>query len=728
MKKNGGKERITVSGKAAKRAKLRRGPLAGILLIAALFVLNSIVAAGVLSPRKYRVVQGEPAEETITASHAVEDTAATEALRHIARSSVSPVYTLDRELAESLIRQSADFFDAVLVMRSDAQTAREESAAENDIGEEDARTWREVVDSAAMASMLLRLPIRVTDPALGYALLEASAETIDTLRETVESGLAEALRTGITEETLEATRTSLSRTLQITTLPTNLKSVGEIVYDVCLQPTYIPDAEATERAREQAANAVASVRIARGTEIVKKGETVTEAHMEILTALGAVRGVDDNPLFLVGVIGLLLAAYAVFLAMLRLFDKATFTSFKRMLMLALMLGLAVLLEWVCYLMDPRVSPAMLPVLLCTVLIGKEAALCVNFLAAVVFGFLAGGSGTSMLQADALTAVLAQLLSGQAAIALASRNDRRSSIVAAGALGGAVAAAVALAAAAMRGLHWTDALISGGIAAAAPLVLSLLCVGMLSLWENLFDVATPARLHELQSGNHPLLKRLMTNTPGTYQHAMFTAALAEAAAEQIGASALLARAGGMYHDVGKLKKPQYFKENQTNRNIHDTLSPEKSAAAIIAHQRDAEQLLQRYRVPSAVRAIAREHHGTTLVAYFYHNAKKLYGDANVKESDYRYPGPKPSTRESAIVMLADSCEAAVRSLADPSPQEVAEMVHKVFRGKLEDGQFAQCPITLQELDRVERSFLVTFGGLMHERIRYPEDADGSETEE
>lgn len=669
MKKNGGKERITVSGKAAKRAKLRREPLAGILLIAALFVLNSIVAAGVLSPRKYRVVQGEPAEETITASHAVEDTAATEALRRIARSSVSPVYTLDRELAESLIRQSADFFDAVLVMRSDAQTAREESAAENDIGEEDTRTWREVVDSAAMASMLLRLPIRVTDPALGYALLEASAETIDTLRETVESGLAEALRTGITEETLEATRTSLSRTLQITTLPTNLKSVGEIVYDVCLQPTYIPDAEATERAREQAANAVASVRIARGTEIVKKGETVTEAHMEILTALGAVRGVDDNPLFLVGVIGLLLAAYAVFLAMLRLFDKATFTSFKRMLMLALMLGLAVLLEWVCYLMDPRVSPAMLPVLLCTVLIGKEAALCVNFLAAV-----------------------------------------------------------ALAAAAMRGLHWTDALISGGIAAAAPLVLSLLCVGMLSLWENLFDVATPARLHELQSGNHPLLKRLMTNTPGTYQHAMFTAALAEAAAEQIGASALLARAGGMYHDVGKLKKPQYFKENQTNRNIHDTLSPEKSAAAIIAHQRDAEQLLQRYRVPSAVRAIAREHHGTTLVAYFYHNAKKLYGDANVKESDYRYPGPKPSTRESAIVMLADSCEAAVRSLADPSPQEVAEMVHKVFRGKLEDGQFAQCPITLQELDRVERSFLVTFGGLMHERIRYPEDADGSETEE
>ena len=690
-----------MSGKAAKRAKLRREPLAGILLIAALFVLNSIVAAGVLSPRKYRVVQGEPAEETITASHAVEDTAATEALRRIARSSVSPVYTLDRELAESLIRQSADFFDAVLVMRSDAQTAREESAAENDIGEEDARTWREVVDSAAMASMLLRLPIRVTDPALGYALLEASAETIDTLRETVESGLAEALRTGITEETLEATRTSLSRTLQITTLPTNLKSVGEIVYDVCLQPTYIPDAEATERAREQAANAVASVRIARGTEIVKKGETVTEAHMEILTALGAVRG---------------------------LFDKATFTSFKRMLMLALMLGLAVLLEWVCYLMDPRVSPAMLPVLLCTVLIGKEAALCVNFLAAVVFGFLAGGSGTSMLQADALTAVLAQLLSGQAAIALASRNDRRSSIVAAGALGGAVAAAVALAAAAMRGLHWTDALISGGIAAAAPLVLSLLCVGMLSLWENLFDVATPARLHELQSGNHPLLKRLMTNTPGTYQHAMFTAALAEAAAEQIGASALLARAGGMYHDVGKLKKPQYFKENQTNRNIHDTLSPEKSAAAIIAHQRDAEQLLQRYRVPSAVRAIAREHHGTTLVAYFYHNAKKLYGDANVKESDYRYPGPKPSTRESAIVMLADSCEAAVRSLADPSPQEVAEMVHKVFRGKLEDGQFAQCPITLQELDRVERSFLVTFSGLMHERIRYPEDADGSETEE
>jgi len=244
--------------------------------------------------------------------------------------------------------------------------------------------------------------------------------------------------------------------------------------------------------------------------------------------------------------------------------------------------------------------------------------------------------------------------------------------------------------------------------------------MMSMWENAFDIVTPARLHELANTNHPLLKKMLTAAPGTYHHSMMTAALAEGAAEAIGANALLARTGAMYHDVGKLRRPLYFRENQTDRNIHDTLSPEESAGYILAHQKDAETYLAKYHMPSEIRKIASEHHGTTLVAYFYFKAKKQQEEDGqpVVERLFRYPGGLPSTKESAIVMLADSCEAAVRSLNDPSREQVAEMVHRIIQGKMDDGQLTACPLTLGELYRVEKSFLITFGGLMHERIRYP----------
>ena len=279
----------------------------------------------------------------------------------------------------------------------------------------------------------------------------------------------------------------------------------------------------------------------------------------------------------------------------------------------------------------------------------------------------------------------------------------------------------LAGCAMLGRPFNETLVHTGLVLLPPVVLAVFCVGMLSLWENAFDVVTPARLHELLNGNHPLLRKLMTAAPGTFHHSMMAASLAEAAAEAIGANALLARAGATYHDVGKLRRPSYFSENQTDgRNVHDTLPPAESAEIIIAHQRDAETLLQKHRVPAAVRAIAAEHHGTTLVAYFYYKAKQD-GQA-VEEAAFRYPGPRPSTRESAIVMLADSCEAAVRSLGEATAEQMAEMVHKVVRGKIDDGQFADCPITLQELAKVEKSFLLTFSGILHGRVRYPDEEE------
>ena len=251
--------------------------------------------------------------------------------------------------------------------------------------------------------------------------------------------------------------------------------------------------------------------------------------------------------------------------------------------------------------------------------------------------------------------------------------------------------------------------------------TLLVVGSLSIWETVFDVATPARLSELSNTNHPLLKQLMVEAPGTYQHSVMVAALAEAAAERVGADPLLARVGALFHDVGKLRRPLYFKENQKNgENIHDKLPPLESAQTIIAHQKDGVTLLMRYKMPSAVIRIAAEHHGNSLMTYFFYKAKQAEGD-KVQMKSFRYSGNRPSTKESAIVMLADSCEAAVRSLGDTSRDKAEEMVHKVIYGKMtdSDNMMTNAPLTLAEFTEIEKSFLKTFGGIMHDRIEYPD---------
>lgn len=707
-----------------KKLRLRSaGQLIGLLLLAALFALNALVALTSLSQRKYSVSIGMPAPETIRAPRETEDAAATEARRQAARNAVETVYSLDETLADSLVSDAEAFFAALDGLRAEAASLRTASAPQAADGTplEDDRSWQVVIAQDELLRMLSGLPLPLTDAALGYALLSATDEELLRLKEIVVPKLTERLTSGLAEAERDSAYASILRELQITTLPTRLKELGELLYDRYLQPTLLPDEEATARAKELAANTVTPVVISRGSVIVEEGETVTSGQYETLTALGLVRGLNDNGLFSLGVAGALLAAYALFGWYLCRALPQLLASSRQMLMLLLIVGLSLLLEWLCFLLDPRVTPALLAVLLCAALLSRQAAQAVNVLLSLAFALMAGGNGSGMLGSASLLSLFASLLGGQAAILVATGDERRGSLIAAGAACGGVSAVVVLAGCAMLGRPFNETLVHTGLVLLPPVVLAVFCVGMLSLWENAFDVVTPARLHELLNGNHPLLRKLMTAAPGTFHHSMMAATLAEAAAEAIGANALLARAGANYHDVGKLRRPSYFSENQTDgRNVHDTLPPAESAEIIIAHQRDAETLLQKHRVPAAVRAIVAEHHGTTLVAYFYYKAKQD-GQA-VEEAAFRYPGPRPSTRESAIVMLADSCEAAVRSLGEATAEQMAEMVHKVVRGKIDDGQFADCPITLQELARVEKSFLLTFSGILHGRVRYPDEEE------
>ena len=707
-----------------KKAQLKqKSRIYGVIVLSISFALACLVSLTSLTPKRYEVSVGSVAKEAITTPRMVEDSVNTEALRQAARNNVAPVYAVDKKLADTLLSNASSFFSALNSFRTAANAIRASSApvqGDGDADADDVRPWPDVISTNDLMAMLANLPVKVSDTAIGYALLDATDDEIASLKKLVMDTLTKELRAGVSEADQVKTLSKINKELKISSLSIWLKAMGELVYDAYLLPTNVINSVETTRAQEKAASAVEPIYIARGATIVEAGQTLTQEQYDLLLSLDLVKGAEAASQLTPGTIVYLFLVFGMMGLYLSVFERETFSSNKQMTILALILWLTLLLEWVCYIIDPRVTPAVFGVLLTTLLVSRKTAEVVNVAFALSFSLLAGGSGSTLFGSDSILSMAAMLISGQMVMLIAERSKKRGTLIAAGSLGGVAGAAVVVSGGMILNYNWNNALIYAGLQMASALILSVFCVGMLSLWENLFDIVTPARLHELANTNHPLLKKMMTSAPGTYHHSMMVASLAEGAAEAIGANALLARTGAMYHDVGKLRRPQYFKENQNGHNIHDTLQPEESAGFIIAHQKDAMSYLSRYRMPSEVKKIVSEHHGTTLVTYFYVKAKQQQTEDGepVIERLFRYQGNLPSTKESAIVMLADSCEAAVRSLNEPTRDEIAEMVRKIIQGKMDDGQLKMSPLTLGEIYQIEKSFLVTITGLMHERIRYP----------
>lgn len=246
---------------------------------------------------------------------------------------------------------------------------------------------------------------------------------------------------------------------------------------------------------------------------------------------------------------------------------------------------------------------------------------------------------------------------------------------------------------------------------------IISMGLLPFIENILNFTSPIKLIDLMNPRHPLLHRLSTEAPGTYSHSLMVANLAEQAAEAINADSLLCRVGAYYHDIGKIKRPEYFVENQYGGvNPHDNLNPRISAIYIISHVRDGVELAKEYNLPPSVIDFIRTHHGTSLVYYFYHKAKSL--GMNVTEAEFRYPGPKPFTKETAILMLADSIEASARTLSNYDVNTLKDLIEEIVKMKIEDEQLQNAPLTLSELEKIKDAFLKTLISTYHKRIRYP----------
>lgn len=313
------------------------------------------------------------------------------------------------------------------------------------------------------------------------------------------------------------------------------------------------------------------------------------------------------------------------------------------------------------------------------------------------------------------------------VSLLKEIRTRSKIIAAGGFTALATAFVSAATSLVAEQQWlyviSHATLSGGMALFAGFIVQ----GILPQFERVFGVATSMTLLEWCDASKPLLRRVAQETPGTYSHSLVLSQMAEEACEAIGARGLLARVGALYHDIGKTQKPEYFVENQEARmNRHDRLSPTLSLLIIVGHVKDGIEMARAYGLPRVLNQFINEHHGTTVVRYFHHIASeaaaksRLKGkhDRAVPESEFRYPGPKPRSKESAILMLCDACEGAVRALAEATPGRVESTVHQVVMDRLNDGQLDDCEITLRELRLVEQSIVKSLCAIHHGRIKYP----------
>ncbi|HET7699628.1 MAG TPA: HDIG domain-containing protein [Candidatus Limnocylindria bacterium] len=558
-----------------------------------------------------------------------------------------------------------------------------------------------------------RLGELVVTPALAVDLIDLTGAEWEAVSKELDNTLRSIYGQGIRPEQVEPVRADVAKALPPAWSERQKRAATEITRQF-IEANITLDQAATLVAQQAARAGVppVQVQVVAGEVVVRQGSVVTDLEVEKLRALGLSKagfdwttalGLIIWALLVAGVIGLFAERYAVEawnddrkLALVTL-SLVTVTVVTR----ALVPGHTLLMFFM-----PYAAAAMT----LTVLVSGRAALAAQIAGALHAGIMSG-------QVELVAYVLVPALLGMAAVrrATTAREFAAGALfVSAGNVG--VLAAFTLVGRATDPLGAAQLLLAALASGAGAGLFAFAAMAMLG---HAFRITTVFELRELADPNHPLLRQLLLRTPGTYHHSLLVANLAERAAELIGADPLVARVGAYYHDIGKMRNPSAFIENQSGEtNPHDDLDPLVSAGIVAAHVRDGLALAERYHLPAVIREMIPGHHGTSVVKYFFQIAQQRGQDPD--EAAFRYPGPRPRTKECAIVMLADGTEASVRSLAEKNSETIRTMVDKIVGERLADGQLDDCELTLRDVQRIKDAFCELLLGVYHERIPYPED--------
>lgn len=683
-----------------------------IIIILLTSISMFLLIKGSVQENTYDISLMNLAPETIRSVKTMEDPVKTEEEKERAAAEVSPVYQFQEETAENQSTIAESIFDSVLDVKGEISPDEPESAVES------LQKLKKEMNVLTENDSFVPL----TDDALNI-LLKQNPATLNEAKEKLPVLVEETLNEPIRTENLAIERDKVVQKVRTTfNFPDDVTNVLISIARGSIIATEIKNDELTDLRIEQAKASVEPTRILQGQILVQKGEIVSKEVYRQLELLGMLTNKSSYKPYIGVSLFVLLTMWVLFGQTIRV-KESNLHNAKNLIVVAFSVIVSVLmmkvLQSVAYNFDIIIAflfPTAMVSMLVYILVNERAAFISNFVVAAYAGIIFQEGYTNIFQMEVALYILFGGIAGIFAMQHMYNNSQilRSSLIVA-----TVNLTFILFYLLMTKTtyEFTDIAFYIGAALVSGVLSGALTLGILPFFESAFGILSTMRLIELSSPNHPLLKKILTETPGTYHHSLMVANLAEAACEAIGANGLLARVGCYYHDIGKTNRPGFFIENQVNGyNPHDNLSPEASKDIIISHAVDGADILKKNKLPKEIIDVAEQHHGTSLLKFFYHKAKEM--NPNIEEGSFRYPGPKPQTKEIAIISVADSVEAAVRSMKEPNAEKIHRLIQSIIKDKVIDGQFDECDLSFKEIKKIEESFCSTMNGTFHSRIEYP----------
>ncbi|CAI3472957.1 HD family phosphohydrolase [Enterococcus cecorum] len=696
------------------------------LLFLLFFICSFLVIFTSVRTKSIHYYEGQVVEESIRANKTIENTEATKKRRQIAAEAVTPEYTFQEDIAKQQYQYVNRLFELVKKVEKNAQEKYQE-ALDNQKADDVAPSISvtdEIVDLKKQFESLDADSLTFYqnfDDTFYKELFSISSEELNEIQSLSLKYIDQEFKKQIKEADVTAILKELNQQVNELKTTETSKNLVKTILSKAIVPNSFLNEKKTEQLRQKARDDVQPVMIYQGEIIVREGSQIDAAAMEKLKLLGLTN--QRGSIFpMVALILAIVLQLIVLYSITRQEKDLKRRIIKIVFYLLMMFVSIVVMKTIQVIQDESISylsllyPAMFTPFAVNILLERRLAIVAALFQVILVNFIFYDAiGTSVVTIIVIAYLFAGLMG-----TLMKRHNLYNQRLQAMLLALGFPFFMNVIVVIMQGMSFSDTktyltLICGFIGNVISL---LLMVGLFPYIELLVSDDSMIVLNELSNPNHPLLKQLLEEAPGTYHHSMMVANLSANAVAAINGRSLLTRVACYYHDIGKLKHANFFVENLPHgaENPHNFLLPEDSKQIIFGHVIDGAKILEQYHMPQMVIDICNQHHGTTLMKFFYVKAKER--DPQTKESDYRYPGPKPQTKEAAVVSIADSCEAAVRAMDHPSNEKIQKFVHQLIESRILDGQLNESGVTLNELAIIEKSIVNGLCSTFHSRIKYP----------
>lgn len=675
-----------------------------IMVLIISFSLIYLILITSLVTKKYNLKEGDIAKINVKAQREVENKIATLAKLNKSVSDISDYYSKKNEVSTQVNEDIDSFFVK-------AGTVKEASLKDKNIT---------AADSIKAIKKISNINLSEENYNSIMSLSSEELKSTSYLLYTVINSLYKNINIAENSETdIKKAQEFINNLINESVVGKNIKNIAIVVASQEIKPNFFKDVTKTEELKNEAKRKNEPIMIKKDQIVVKEGEPVTKEQIEILKSLQLLN--EDSKFEWYIYISLALFIFIIMsIQMMYLYRQwnCVFNDTRRLLMINIITIISLILARSLSIYAFFIPLACAPMLM-TLLVNDKISVVINTLNSLLIGV-----AVSFNLEIIIIAIVSSIIGATILKKLQQRND----IIYSSAYIATISAVLTLSAGFLLSSSLATVMQKTGAAFVGGIISGILTIGLLPFFESSFDVVTTIKLLELSNPNNSLLKKLLMEAPGTYHHSILVGNLAEVAAEEIGGNPVLARVASYYHDIGKIKRPYFFKENQMGiESPHKKITANLSTLIITSHVTDGVELAKEYRLPRVIQDIIEQHHGTSLVKYFFITVKNSSENPElINEEDFRYGGPKPETKEAAIIMLADGVEAAVRSISEPTKAKMEEMVNSIIKDRLEEGELDNCDLTLKEINKIKKSFMKALSGIYHERIEYPKEKYNNDT--